>query len=452
MNKGTRKILLTLLVVSFAVSIVAIVMSGKGPAKANPATSQASEQPVSGATPTPSTPQAPPANTAPATSVPATNPATPTAVVAPTVATAVSATAQKLKARAISATDAVPASLGSLDPAKDRFVVEFSRTGAGISRIAFSEFWVNAVDRAAAIRHATAVVSGANVVPPMPAESGRYVLAPVGKIGNFEVPMLAAHSIEVDGQLVTLFAGVWTEVSAGCFEAIVEDELGAAVMKVRRSFSVKPTEGDGYDITLAQSIENLTAAPHRVGVLQYGPSDLTRVANEMMDIRRLQFGYLMSTHRDPAQTSVITHDALLERAAVVKNIEAGKFGVWPSAEQESQDFHLSWFGMTNRYFSIAVHAPMAAGEGSTPSKSLSDSVEFIRAQLGEPSATALIAEPTLFTVLSSPQREVAPGKSVDFSMGVFAGPLDRTILRTEQPYSALEMSGLIVYSMGGCCS
>ncbi len=428
MNKGTRKVLLTLLVLSLAAAIVALVMSGKGPAKSR----QAVES-----TPATTAVSQPDAQVV----------AQPIAPVAPNQVAAPS----KLKARAVTVA-AKPAILGSLDPAKDRFTIEFSSTGAGIDRIAFSEFWVHAVDRVAAIRHATAVATGADKIPPMPAESDRYVLTPVGTIGTWNVPMLAAHSVEVDGQLISLFGSVWAERAAGEFEAIIDDDAGTATLRIRRSFTVTPTQGAGYDITLTQTVENLSSTPRQVGILQYGPGDLTRVAGEMMDIRRLQFGYLMSVRRDPAQSSVITHDAMLERADVVKSVDAGKFDVWPNELQADQDFHLSWFGTTNRYFSLAVHAPMTPLGTGAPSKSLAESVQFIRASMGEPSLSDPKAEPTLFTVLYSPQRTVAPGKSTDFSMGIFAGPLDRSILTSVPPYSALEMSGLIVYSMGGCCS
>ena len=437
MNKGTRKILLTLLVISFAVSIVTIVISGKGPAKAKP-TVDSTATDSAAAQSTPATPATAATQTAPIAPLPT--------AAAPTLS------ATKLTARPSGAASASAMALGSLDPAKDRFTIDFSPAGAGISRIVFSEFWMSAADRTAAIRHASAVASGADTVPPLPDSSSRYFLAPVGTLANFTVPMVGAHSIQVDGQSASLFGAVWSQQSAGTFETLLVDDAGNPVLKVRRVFAMQAKQGAGYDITLSQTVENMSSAPHTISIVQYGPGDLTRVANEMMDIRRLQFGYLMSERRDPAQTSVITHDAMLERAAVVKNVTAAKFLVWPSPEQKEQDQHLSWFGTTNRYFSLAVHAPMLTNGTATPSKSLSSSIESIRASLGDPSPTDPTGAPTLFIELHSPSRVVAAGQTADFSMGVFAGPLDRSILSNDPPYSALEMSGLIVYSMGGCCS
>ncbi len=439
MNKGTKRFLLTVAVVAFALGIVLVVVQGKGPQK-----SVAAQTPAA-AVPTTQAAQAP---------APAPTPApiaTPAPAISPLPATVV-APASKLTARPSGATISTPAALGSLDASKDRFLIEFAPTGAGINRVVFSEFWTKAADREAALRHAAAIAAKSPTIPSLPAASERYTLAATGTLARFTVPMLSAHSIDVDGQVSSLFGKVWTEIAPGSFETILADDAGTPVLRIRRAFAVRSSEGAGYDIVLTQSVDNLSTVARRVRMVQYGPSDLTTRANEMMDIRRLQFGYLMSERRDPAQASVITHDAMLERAAVVKNVDAGKFDVWPSVEQKEQDQHLSWFGTTNRYFALAVHAPMAGAGSAIANKSLASSVEFIRASMGDPSVTDATGEATLFTELHSPAREVAAGQSADFSMGVFAGPLKHAVLTNDAPYSALEMSGLIVYSMGGCCS
>jgi YidC/Oxa1 family membrane protein insertase len=57
----------------------------------------------------------------------------------------------------------------------------------------------------------------------------------------------------------------------------------------------------------------------------------------------------------------------------------------------------------------------------------------------------------LFTVLESPSATIAPGAEHALDVGVYAGPLDRHILN-EQPYDALSMAGMIIYSMSGCCT
>ncbi|MSR69357.1 MAG: membrane protein insertase YidC [Phycisphaerales bacterium] len=443
---------------SFALGIVLVVVQGNGPAKSTAEIAPPTAADTSAAaqvTPAPTpTPEATPAPAATPAAVPApasisTLSALPATVVAP---------ASKLVARPSGVAVTTPATLGSLDAAKDRFCIEFAENGAGISRIVFSEFWTKAVDREAALRHAAAVAAKSPTIPPLPPASDRYTLSATGKLADlvtlarFTVPMLCAHSIDVDGQVTLLFGKVWSEVAPGSFETMLADDAGTPVLRIRRSFAVRSSEGAGYDIVLTQSVDNLSTVARRVRMVQYGPSDLTTRANEMMDIRRLQFGYLMSERRDPAQSSVITHDAMLERAEVVKNVTAGKHDVWPSVEQKEQDQHLSWFGTTNRYFALAVHAPMVGTTSATPNKSLAGAVEFIRASIGDPSATDASGEATLFTELHSPAREVAAGQSADFSMGVFAGPLKHAVLANDRPYSLLEMSGLIVYSMGGCCS
>lgn len=454
MNKGTKRFLLTVAVISFALGIVLVVVQGKGPAKpaAKPA-AQSDALPTESAAQT--TAAATPAAASTATPAP-TQTATPAAqTAAPTLAplpATVVAPATRLVARPSGAAITTPKTLGSLDSQTDRFLIEFAPTGAGINRVVFSEYWMKATDREAALRHDAAVAAKSSTIPQLPPVTQRYTLSATGTLARFAVPMLSAHSIDVDGQVSSLFGKVWSEVAPGSFETILADDAGTPVLRIRRIYSVRATQGAGYDIVLTQSVDNLSTVARRVRMVQYGPSDLTAPANEMMDIRRLQFGYLLSERRDPAQASVITHDAMLERAAVIKAVTGGKFDVWPNVEQKEQDHHLSWFGTTNRYFALAVHAPMVATGSATPSKSLASSVEFIRASLGDPSVTDASGAPTLFTELHSPAREVAAGATADFSMGVFAGPLKHSVLANDPPYSALEMSGLIVYSMGGCCS
>ncbi|MSR29777.1 MAG: membrane protein insertase YidC [Phycisphaerales bacterium] len=437
MNKGLPRLLLTLLIVVFAGAVVAIVMTGKGPAKPQPEVAA------------PMTAAASAAPTAAPAAVQVAPVATPPAVAAAPVAVVPSGVT--LVARAPSVPSATPTALGSLDPARDRMWIEFAPNAAGISKITFSDFWISAADRLAAIDHAEDIVSGANQVTPLPSNSQRYALVAQGTIARITVPMLAMHSIEVDGARVSLFGSVWSERAPGSFETTLVDPSGVIHFRILRSFTVRTGEGDGYDLLLSQSVENLDGSPHAIRLVQYGPGELSQDQGEMMDIRRFQFGYLFNVARDPTQSSVITHDAVTYRSDVLKAAQAGQYELWPSAIQKEQQQSISWFGTTNRYFSVAVHAPMPASS-ATPSKSAASAIEQVRVAIGDPSALDPAGAPTVFTELHSPLLSVAPGARADFSLGAFVGPLDRAILRGDAPYSLLEMAGLIVYQMGGCCS
>jgi YidC/Oxa1 family membrane protein insertase len=62
------------------------------------------------------------------------------------------------------------------------------------------------------------------------------------------------------------------------------------------------------------------------------------------------------------------------------------------------------------------------------------------------------AEQVVFTTTLSDAVTVAPGATAAFDVGVYAGPLERSILGAMQPFAALNMQGLILYLMSGCCS
>ncbi len=426
-------------VVACAVAVLVIVMTGKGPAKPTtvaatdsvPAAEPAAKPEAAAQTPAPTPVVAPTANTAP-------------------IVSAAPAATTKFVAKAPRATGSMLQSIGSLDPAQHRMRVDFAANAAGIHRITFSDFWRTAKDRQAAINHAEAIVDGANNVPALPGDEARYTLATVGTLGGVAVPMLGMHSIEVDGQSVNLFdAAAWSESAPGSFESTIVDESGAAQLRVRRAFTIRAKEGDGYDLLVAQTVDNVSSVPHAVRLIQYGPGDLAQDPGEMMDIRRFQFGYLFSAARDPAQASVITHDAVSYRSDVLKAIEGGQYELWPTSIQKEQQYSVSWFGSTNRYFSIAVHSPMAT---ATSPKSARGVIDQVRVQLGAGSAADPLSTQAVFSVLYSTMVTVAPAASADFSMGAFLGPLDRSMLKADVPYSLLEMIGLIVYQMGGCCS
>jgi len=53
---------------------------------------------------------------------------------------------------------------------------------------------------------------------------------------------------------------------------------------------------------------------------------------------------------------------------------------------------------------------------------------------------------------SAPAATLKAGASKSLSMGVYAGPLEQSILAEEQPYKALNMQGLILYQMSSFCA
>ena len=324
--------------------------------------------------------------------------------------------------------------IGSVDPAAARFLVELTPRGAGIARIVFSDIWRTAADAAAAR-------SG------KPDDAGRYRLEQPGRIQGFEVPMLGAYAIELDGQPVRLDGDAWRETAPGAFVTEISDSTGALQMRVTRRWSIA---GGTNGIRCEQRVENLSASPRSIRWRQYGPAELARDANDSVDSRRFMTGYLMSPARDPGQSTVIVHDGTIDQSTLAKDLAAGaRVPVWPGERQRAEGHRLSWFGATNRYFALAVHAPY--DPPTADSKAIAPAVAAVDAVLGEGTASGAPA-PAVFTTCASDPVQVAPGATAAFDVGVFAGPLERSVLAGTEPFAALNMQGLILYLMSGCCS
>jgi len=351
-----------------------------------------------------------------------------------------------------------PSSIGSLDPETERLQVEFASNAAGISRIVFSNFWRTGEAKRQAAAHARAVAAGSTDPPPMPDEDKRYVLQTAAKLATesgrlIDTPILAVHSILVRGwgdepRQVILFGDVWSEVAPGIFETeVIEQESGTVVLKLRRSFHLP--EGR-YDVSLDQVVTNVSPYELALEWRQYGPGDL--VLDEttyLRDIRRFHFGYLFDAKRDPTQTHVMSQGMMLERNEVISMAEAFDLAtsdnqLWPNELAVEDDLRLSWFGATNRYFALCVHAPF--DPPSNPSKRMSSIARI------DPVLSGVGDDRTLLTSLHGPEYLVEPGGSTSWNMGVYAGPLERTVLKNQQPYEALGMGGLILYLMSGCCT
>lgn len=433
MNAKTRRIVITLAVLCLVSGIIGIIIFGGGNRK-NP--TAALPQGVTEATPT-----------APGAGAQAVAPAATPA--APVVAASTSAAAPapiKLLARAPGEVFSAPTTLGSLDARTHKFQLHISPSDVGIQRVVFSEYWRKAEQKRAAERHWDAVITGANTVPPLPPEEDRYSLRSPGTLAGFDVSLMAARVLEVDGAQINLYGLVWTQIAPGEFATSIVDEAGTEHLRVTRKYLVS----SGFDIGLEQRVVNTSGAARKVQWIQNGPPDLGTEIGQLVETRRFQSGYLMSPERDPAQQTVIVHGAMMEHSELLKQVTAGHQTVWPTDQQAMEKYGLSWFGSTNRYFALAVHAPYAPP--ASPSKLIAPAVLRVDAQLGNALNVSGAPEQVVYTFTRSAVQVVEPGQTAVFDVGVFAGPLDRVLLSETQPFASLSMQGLILYLMSGCCS
>jgi len=447
MQPPARRALITFLVVGVASAVAVILAVGPGKSRdaavTTPQTSAASSETA------PPTQATQGVQAAQATQgAPSAQESAPPATVAPPMPSVT----RNLTARAPAEVAESPTSIGSLDPARAQMLVEFSPNAAGISRIVFSDIWDSAAEWRAARVHRAAVAAGSSSPPPLPPDSARYALEPLSTLGGIAVPLLATHSIDVDGVRVSLFGKVWSQTAPGTFVTEVLSDDGSVRLRITRSFAIAEG-GDGFDLSIAQRVENAGTAAVSASLVHFGPGDLSLEPGALMDVRRFQSGYLLSAKRDPAESAVITHDAVIDHADAVKRVQADQFTLWPGAAQRESGDRIAWFGSTNRYFSLAIHAPVRVAPGSpTGSKSASGSIGEIRARLGDMHPPGLGSGPVVFTYVYAPAQRIEPGTTGEWPLGAFAGPLERSMLKRAEPYSTLGMVGLIMYQIGGCCS
>jgi YidC/Oxa1 family membrane protein insertase len=412
----------------------------------------------------------PPAEVAPAPVAesappPTATPATPAAeATAPPVAPA-AAPAGRLVARAPGEI-AAPASLGSLDPTVAAFRLDFAANSAGLERITFANFW-NTISEATSARRDPASP---------PAESGRYVLQtaqplveryltdsipPVETTRSFSIPVFGMHSIEIDGVPVSTFGAVWSSTAPGSFVSDLVNDAGSARFRVRREFRV---DGASYEITVRQRVENLTDRPAKVRWISYGPSDLPADDTSYIDVRRFHFGYLLPPERDPSRKAIIATGQMYERNAVSSRILSGDFSLWPNEPSRAGQYTLSWFGATNRYFALTVHAPWMPPD--SPATAIGPAIESVRVRengIPVPPTTWFGSkqhhtnadrppENLILAELHSAVQEIPAGGLGAFDLGLFAGPLDSKLLGAAEPYASLNLQLLIVYMLSSCCS
>ena len=97
------------------------------------------------------------------------------------------------------------ATLGSLDPTKFKYQIEFSPISAGFSKITFSDFWNNAVSAQESRKYQEALVRGEKTLPALPENSQRYDLQTVQTLQGYQVPLFSARGVEIDGSTASLY-------------------------------------------------------------------------------------------------------------------------------------------------------------------------------------------------------------------------------------------------------
>ena len=323
--------------------------------------------------------------------------------------------------------------LGNLDPDGPYLLqVRFSKYGAGLHDVTLSRFYntVKHQENYLLLQEQTIKTS-----------SG----APVG------MTPLAATWIRVNGKMVSLFSrpdpenpgkargDIWRETGPGQFEAIIVDENGNDVLRIERRYRLKE---NSYDIALEQRLTNLTDKPLLAKLYQQGPVDPTHDTGVYGgDRRRIRFGFLLPPNRDPGRRYVLANEFLLDRRKLLTQSQRNK-RLWPNEKSLKDGYTLSWLAMTNRYFAFVIHAPVSDKPDSPRDFPIVESVYPI--VVGDSKTTNAAA-----LEIQCRELQIEPGRVAREDMGVFAGPLDRKLLKDPQlPYKGLGLDTLIVYRFG----
>jgi YidC/Oxa1 family membrane protein insertase len=339
------------------------------------------------------------------------------------------------------ATQSEPSSdvvLGSLLAYKDwKMEVVFTQRGASISSIRFSDIYETVDGKLAWNKFR----EYGGEQPPI---DQLYLLATTFDSNGFSAPVLSAYQVVINDQKLNLSTeNVWKQTNVTndsvSYEATIVDENENTIAVVYRTWTLS----DGYGLHVQQGIKNLTGQPCTVQWLQYGPPSLTVDRSRYMDRRRFRFGWELSDAFDPDHAAPIqSNDFLYEFADTTKDIETT---LWPTDETTEDGFKLSWFASTNRYFSLAVMPNINdKGEGK---RIITDKIGSIRCRVWGISPNEYVT-----TGLYSPAKVIAGGESFDLTMGVYAGPLQRSLLDNEQPYIALNMRDMVLYQMSSMCA
>ncbi len=331
-----------------------------------------------------------------------------------------------------------PIVLGALDDIETwQMEVRFTQTGAGISLIQFANIFETVDGKLAWKKYRQ---DGGTE----PSLDELYLLTSERLLQDGVKPVLGAFQLNINDQPLPLHsASDWeltqTTEDSVSFLATVLDEKKQKVATITRTWTLD----NQYGLHLEQSVQNLTAQHFDARWFQYGPSTLTVDRSRYMDRRRFRFGWELSDEFDPNHAAPIqSNEFFLEFTDITdeKNIT-----VWPTEDTQEEGFKLSWFASTNRYFALAVFPDLNdKGEGN---RVFTNKVAEITTRV-----EGVEEDQFVLTGLWSPTTRIERGGAYDLSMGVYAGPLKRSVLDEEQPYVALNMRDLVLYQMSSMCA
>lgn len=339
--------------------------------------------------------------------------------------------------RAVSTDQPLAPALGSFDdesPFKIR--VAFTAYGAAVKKISLADY-AQFVDPPTE-DHASPAYSLIDVNHGV-AEGGSPAFYPY-----------AARSITINGSTVSLETQRWAaeavhqsaDRESVTYRLPIVDGKGQPVAEIVRTWSVR---AGSYDLTLSQEIINQTNAPLQVTFEQYAQGDvLTDLGSYLGDRRMFITGHFRD--QNPPKFGINVEDSFITRAELVKK----KRALWPNEDLPvKKNPRLAWLATENRYFAVITHAPVPDGATATAEVPELDGVFPTVSYSVLPQATdvAHVDDQRIALQLGTKSQTIAPGKSLELDLAVYAGPRDKAVL-AEAPYNILNFDKLIRYELG----
>ncbi|MBX3390357.1 MAG: YidC/Oxa1 family insertase periplasmic-domain containing protein [Phycisphaeraceae bacterium] len=338
--------------------------------------------------------------------------------------------------------------------ASSHLIARFSVVGAGIAAL-------QTADHYETIERVNRVDLQSEYTTPVYDPAGNALTTAAGVPLTTIVAPLAALGLEINGQFINLSVdaagSLWKFTPPSTFTAEIADDKDQTAMRITRTYSLA---ADAHNLLVAQNVENLSNAPISFRFIQIGPVDLPMdAATYVGEKRRLRFGYLLSPQYDPTQSFVQSRDYVIEHSAVLGTKQPNghyteSVTEWPNALSKEKQFTLSWIGLTNRYFGVALHTPItlgATGAALIAEKPLHSVEQVDRLVLERPPVNGHPNDVVALR-LTSPSVTVQPGKAADLSLSLYGGALIRSEINANPAGQALSLNGLVLYSMPGPCA
>ncbi|MFI4917043.1 MAG: membrane protein insertase YidC [Phycisphaerales bacterium JB060] len=339
-----------------------------------------------------------------------------------------------------------PSRIGGVDP--DAYALEliFTPLGAGIDRIELAGY--------------TRKLGSAD-----PVHVQQTLDLPTASGGTVRIVPFAAVAVDIDGQRVPIYTAIddegnvqpaWNEVEPGRFRATIANKQGTPIVELERHYQ---TDGTSHDFTLAQRAMNLTDNPMEIRWITFGPAQLYQESQGYGgDKRRVRFGYV--ERGNPG--FVVGGDFMktIGNVSGKRDKQTGRYDatqqIWPTPKAQNNGDSLAWAGLTNRYFGVAIHGVPQRGpsqpDPATGAVPLLTPVETISRVLLDPAAGPTEPNYQLGLEITSPVYEAPAGETIDHRIGVYAGPLSRSLMAEIPAANAVMLRQLVQYSFGGPCA